>query len=326
MDNLTHTLFAATLANTRLRTAGPGATAALVLASNAPDVDVVTAFTAGGAGYLAMHRGPTHGPLGILALAVATAALVRLFRSDAHLGKLLGVSLAGVVLHVAMDLPTIYGTRLLSPFTDTWFAVDWLPIIDIYLLMALAIGVIAARWRPSVRGKAASVTLAAVIANYVLHAAAHELAMRRAAGRAVACPGAVLERWKPLRTLEAPRGCVAISALPGFVSPFRWRIVERGQDEYRLYDIDLMAGSATPEVRLPAERNDAVVAATATPEARGFLAFARLPLARSQAAPDGATLVQLADVRFMGSPLRLELTRAPEPRRPFAVTIRMSAD
>ena len=54
---------------------GRGSTAALLLASNAPDVDIVT--TAGGAlNYLRWHRGPTHGPLGIVGLGLVCAGLV----------------------------------------------------------------------------------------------------------------------------------------------------------------------------------------------------------------------------------------------------------
>src|SRR5438067_2879918 len=75
MDNLTHTLFGLTLARTPLGRAGRGTTAALVLASNAPDIDIVT--TAGGVlGYLRWHRGPTHGPLGVVGLGLVTAGLV----------------------------------------------------------------------------------------------------------------------------------------------------------------------------------------------------------------------------------------------------------
>src|SRR6202158_116940 len=75
LDNLTHSLFALTLARTPLGRAGRGTTAALLLASNAPDVDIVA--TAGGAiNYLRWHRGPTHGPLGIISLGIATAGLV----------------------------------------------------------------------------------------------------------------------------------------------------------------------------------------------------------------------------------------------------------
>src|SRR5918992_2101289 len=75
MDNLTHTLFAVTLARTPLARAGRGATATLVLASNAPDIDIVAAAN-GALSYLEWHRGPTHGPLGIVGLGVVTAGLV----------------------------------------------------------------------------------------------------------------------------------------------------------------------------------------------------------------------------------------------------------
>src|SRR6185436_7920933 len=75
LDNVTHSLFAATLARTPLGRAGRGTTTALVLASNAPDIDIVT--TAGGAlKYLEWHRGPTHGPIGVIGLGLITAGLV----------------------------------------------------------------------------------------------------------------------------------------------------------------------------------------------------------------------------------------------------------
>src|SRR5438093_10369713 len=75
MDNVTQTLFAATLARTPLSRAGRGTTAALILASNAPDIDIVA--TAGGAvNYLSWHRGVSHGPLGIVGLRGMRSALV----------------------------------------------------------------------------------------------------------------------------------------------------------------------------------------------------------------------------------------------------------
>src|SRR5205807_1419712 len=138
LDNVTHTLVAATLARTKLSRAGRGTTAALVLASNAPDIDIVA--TAGGAlKYLEWHRGPTHGPVGIIGLGVATAGLVwigeRLMKrrssDSASFAMLTAVSMIAICCHVLMDLPTAYGTRLLSPFDWHWFAVDWMPIVDI---------------------------------------------------------------------------------------------------------------------------------------------------------------------------------------------------
>src|ERR1700681_3753102 len=75
MDNVTHTLFALTLARTPLGRGGRGTTAALVFASNAPDIDIVTAL-GGSAHYLEWHPGPPQGPLGVVGLGLITAALV----------------------------------------------------------------------------------------------------------------------------------------------------------------------------------------------------------------------------------------------------------
>src|SRR5690242_15808647 len=74
VDNVTHTLFALTLARTPLGRAGRGATAALVIASNAPDADIVTA-SRGALSYLTWHRGPTHGLLGVVGLGIASGGL-----------------------------------------------------------------------------------------------------------------------------------------------------------------------------------------------------------------------------------------------------------
>src|SRR5215510_6068186 len=79
VDNLTHTLFGLTLSRTPLGRAGRGVTAALVIASNVPDIDIVTTLR-GTAAYLQWHRGPTHGPLGVVVLGLLTAALVRGFQ------------------------------------------------------------------------------------------------------------------------------------------------------------------------------------------------------------------------------------------------------
>src|SRR6266850_5582841 len=134
MDNITHTLFGATLARTPLGRAGRGTTAALIIASNLPDIDIIT--TAGGSiSYLQWHRGPTHGPIGIVGLGLVTAAIVSVaYRiidsrtrpqsteraSVAPFGMLAIVSIVGVLLHVVMDLPTSYGVRVLSPFSWRW--------------------------------------------------------------------------------------------------------------------------------------------------------------------------------------------------------------
>src|SRR5689334_1782510 len=228
-----------TLARTPLGRAGRGTTAALVIASNAPDVDILTSL--GGAGsYLHWHRGPTHGPLGVLVLGLATAAGVAVWtrrsRSghDAPFGILFPIAALGVLFHILMDLPTSYGTRLLSPFDWHWFAVDWMPIVDLYLLIALAAGLVFGRGSPDARRRNAAIVLAVMAANYGVRAVAHHQALAlapRLFGPTLPqpCPGlapgtAVVDSWprsspgvEPT-ALPARRCLVEMAAMPTFFS------------------------------------------------------------------------------------------------------------
>src|ERR1700726_5029443 len=155
MDNVTPPLFALTLARTPLGRAGRGTTATLVLASNAPDIDVV-ATARGARSYLTWHRGPTHGPLGIVGLGLLAAWVVWVGLSilekrspsgepRAPFRLLATIAIISVLFHLLMDLPTSYGLRFLSPFDWHWFAIDWMPIIDVYLLIVLAVGLLFGR-------------------------------------------------------------------------------------------------------------------------------------------------------------------------------------
>ncbi len=332
MDNVTHTLFAATLARTPLGRAGRGTTAALILASNAPDIDIVT--TAGGAmKYLQWHRGMTHGPLGVVGLGLLTAGLVsaglRIFdrerrRDHPSFALLAAVSILGVFFHVLMDLPTSYGTRPLSPFSWRWYGWDWLPILDIYLLGALAAGLaIGQRW-PGARRRNAAIVLALMAANYGFRAASHQRAI--AIAPAVfgpllpdpcepARPRQPIDSWPrpvPLPKEPQERCLVELAALPDFVSPFRWRIVAQLSNSYSALNVNLLdarlqrpAETRAPwrlAVSYPNEWTPAVFEAAATPRAQVFLGFSRFPSVRSVVDRDGVTTVRWTDVRFAPVP------------------------
>ena len=78
-----------------------------------------------------------------------------------------------------MDLPTSYGTRLLSPFDWSWYAIDLMPIIDIYLLAALA----ACFWfgnRLEWRRRNVVIALTLMALNYGVRIAAHRQALAAA--------------------------------------------------------------------------------------------------------------------------------------------------
>ena len=267
MDNLTHSLFGATLARTPLGRAGRGTTAALILSSNAPDIDVVT-VVGGALNYLEWHRGPTHAPLGVVGLGLVTAGLVwsglRAFdrsRSSEHapFRMLAAVSMIGVLLHVALDFPTSYGTRLLSPFDWHWYAADLMPIVDVYLLMALGGGLLFGRGPTAARRRIAVVVLALMMGNYGLRAVSHQRALALAprafgpllpepcapgattgplSGLASHWPREPVEDRRERRDRSATRCLVEIAAIPTFVSPFRWQLIAHLSNAYETQAID----------------------------------------------------------------------------------------
>lgn len=186
------------------------------------------------------------------------------------------VSIVGVCFHVLMDLPTSYGTRWLSPWSWTWFTLDWMPIVDVYLLAILAGGLVApwlsrdraiesARTADARRGRFAASALALAVVLYGIRGAAHHSALEAVAPPSVlasewcadaAGPGTPLDRW-PERVLpHAPRRELAarasragfssdcateLVAIPDFLSPFRWRVIARSRGEYRAADLNLAA-------------------------------------------------------------------------------------
>jgi inner membrane protein len=340
LDNLTHTLVGVTLVRAGLGRRAAGATAAMVIASNIPDADIVTAL-GGQVAYLAAHRGPTHGPLGVIGLGLVAALLAVAWRARRQehraevwkdFGTLATVGITGTLLHVLMDLPTQYGTRLLSPFDETWFSFDWMPIIDIYLWAVLALGLVAARMRREKRQAIARGVLIAVLAIYGVRGALHGRALDRGAatsadGTASPCASAPVLTRHPV-VIEAayagPGRCLQAAALPAFLSPFEWRIIRQQADGYEMRDISLLAEAPlSPRVFVPSESDPAVALARTTKTFRVFLGFSRFPATRAATLPDGTRRVRAVDVRFVGQPPR-GLEPDPQARAPFVATVEVS--
>lgn len=328
MDNITHSLFALTLARTRLRpagSAGRATTAVLLLSSNVSDIDIVAAFSPVPGSYLAAHRGPTHGPLGLVSLALVCAALAsilpRLRRrvdDDAPPApgfvRLTMIALLGVTMHVAMDLPTPYGTRLLSPFSSRWYALDWLPIISIPLWIVLAAGLALGRMWPSRHRVMAAGALILMVVNYAAHAMGHAVAVRQNGGTT---PWRV-ETWngeRPVTCDSTDVPCVSVAAIPSFAGPFAWRMVRPIREGYELVDIDVWKRVRSPARVAPNEENRWTDVARTSHLGAIFYAFARFPAATVVPNDgDGAT-VRIRDVRYTGP------TVAADERSPFIAVI-----
>lgn len=164
MDPFAHTFTGAALAAGGLRKATPLATAALLIGSNAPDIDILLAW-AGDYMSLAHRRGWTHGVLAWAVLPVLLTGLLLAWDSGvrrrrcpeaepARAGPLLMLATLAVLTHPALDWLNNYGIRLLMPFDGRWFYGDALFIIDPWVWLLVG-GASFLCWSRGVAGLAA---------------------------------------------------------------------------------------------------------------------------------------------------------------------------
>jgi inner membrane protein len=277
MDNLTHSLTGLALSRAGLARQTRGGALALVLASNLPDVDVVTAL-GGETSYLAHHRGLSHSVVAAPFLALLLAGALRMALHGSHLRPLLLASFVGVLAHVFMDLWTSYGTRVLEPFTACWYTMDLVFIVDPVVLLVLLFG---AFWPGRLwDGSRSARTCLALLLSYV---AARGVLHARA-----------LER---IRSSLQGQPVVRAAALPFPGNPFVWRaLVDTGR-AYLVGEVPLLENGVSLERREKASETDAVVAARSTPAAAVFLDFSSFPWLEVRDRPDG-WVVSWVDLRF----------------------------
>jgi inner membrane protein len=146
MDNFTHGLigYALARATTRRRSMAEQRAAiwTSIVASNAPDLDLVTNFVSANAklNYLANHRGHTHTLLFALPIGLACAEIfLRVFRA-AEPGarmRLYGLGALAALFHIGFDWLNNYGVHPFFPLDNRWFYGDAIFIIEPLFFAAL---------------------------------------------------------------------------------------------------------------------------------------------------------------------------------------------
>ena len=306
MDNLTHSLVGLALSRAGLNRLTTQATAILLLAANAPDIDVVSA-AGGSLAYLHYHRHLTHSLLMAPVMALLPVLLVRLVSRKPiawHLAYL--VSLVGVASHLALDLTNIYGVRLLLPFSARWLRLDLTSVVDPWIWTALLLAVIApalsrlvageigasgAGSRPAQPGRTPALLALAFIFLYNgTRAVVHQRAL------------AILDSRIYLGA--APLG---IAAFPDTFNPLAWRGLVEGSRFYALFDLNVRKqfDPTTGPFFYRAEDSPALRRASETEPFKIFGAFAQYPIwtVTPISDPPNGSRVQLTDMRF-GSPRR----------------------
>lgn len=308
MDPITHTLAGATFARAGLDRRTPLAAATLMIAANAPDIDVAALFV-GPYASLEYRRGWTHGPIAILALPLVITATILAWdrwhrrRRDPSLppangGAVLLLAAIGVVSHPLLDWLNIYGVRLLSPLSGRWFHGDAAFIVDPWLWLLLGGGLWLARRRQSDPSRAlrtvrtAGTGAAAYVLALIAASAAGERVARRAAeGQGIAGIAQVVYSPAPANPFAAD--LLVVTAGGYRFGRLRWLGGERVRFER---DRDIPRGDwSLPVVRRAMEEGNV----------RRYLAWSQLPYVQvgtPASAGAGGTVVRFGDARFAGFP------------------------
>lgn len=309
MDNLAHTLVGLALADAGLKRKTALATVTLAVAANLPDIDGIIYLFGTGPDALAFRRGWTHGVVAMVVLPLLLAGCINWWnwrfrerRPGARLPVrprwLLALAVIGVWSHPLLDLLNSYGVRLLMPFSDRWFYGDALVIIDPWVWLVLAAGVLWSRRRESQAHRSAAVRagvdarsagLPARIALVVVSAYAVTMAATSLWGRSI------VERVAPAATRGARRTMVA----PVAITPFHRAVVRDLGDRYELGTLSWgwpIRYTATAIV--PVGHDAAASAAVqASLEARKFLTWSRFPRYVVDST-GGARALRIVDVRY----------------------------
>jgi len=274
----------------------PLAAATLMLAANAPDIDILSSMTGNSFGSLAFRRGWTHGPFALLLLpfVITFAILVwdALVRRDRDPSKtpvnpkwVFVLSIVGVLSHPALDWLNTYGIRLLMPFNPTWFHGDAVFIVDPYWWALLGGTLLLARRKSALR----TVRLAALVAlAYPLLLLGMSWQGKRLAREVAAAQG-------------IPQTNVLYQPLPA--NPFRALLILRTDIAYHF---GTLQWAPTPQVRLDGEviprgdwSNPHVVVAKLNPQVRDYLVWSSYPWVKiDTTAADGSATVVFGDARF----------------------------
>jgi inner membrane protein len=303
MDNFTHTLTGIAIGQAGLKRKTRFAMWALIIGSNLPDMDVVSA-AGGEASFLKHHRGITHSLIGLTVLAIILAGAIYYFGRKAipkknqpplSLKWLFILCWVATGCHVLMDYTNQYGIRPFLPFSGQWVSLDIMPIVGVYVLLFLTLGLgtpllmrlvseeVGAKKASAAARNGAIFSLCGILVVWGVRGMAHH----RALGMLNAND---YGQELPERT----------GAFPSPLNPFDWNGVVETKSSYYLLEVNALGNGAhafNAEPMLKAPPSAALVAAEKTRTAKIFLNFARFPWAMVNQTENGYS-VFLRDLRF----------------------------
>lgn len=308
MEPLTHFLTGACISRAGLNRKTALATVTLVLAAEAPDLDVL-GYLHGEVYGFAHHRGITHTLVGVPIMGALTVLVVWGVYSLWHLrrkpdkrprwGLLFGFACIGGLSHILLDFTNNYGVRPFSPFYPRWYSWDIVFIIEPVLWGILVAGLVLPALfglihqeigvkKTGPRGQVGAIlALAGMLAVWGVRDFEHRHAL--AAMQARLYDGAV-----PVR----------VSAYPYWVNPFKWMGVVETKDFFQTMHVDSLTPDVDPDNEAKTyykpEETLVTLAAKKSHLGRVYLDWAHYPLTETEKLenPPGY-VVRFFDLRFM---------------------------
>ncbi len=270
--------------------------ATALVGANLPDVDSLVYFWGDGVDALAFRRGWTHGILAMAVLPVVLAGIMLAFdrfvrrrlrpsRAPAQWRPLLILSAVTVLSHPLLDFLNTYGVRVLAPFSWEWFYGDALFIIDLWVWIALAVGVFLSSRRR--RRDLPNPDRPARIALVFTAAYAVSMMLSGVVGRIAA-------NWSVAGSERRMVGPVPLN-------PLRRQLVLDFGEAYRYGSVEFRPWPSTEvsrEVDPKGAEDPLAREAAATDRGRKFLTWSRFPIFRVQREADGGARVELGDARY----------------------------
>jgi inner membrane protein len=264
MFNSTHTLVGLAIARTRTDEWDRHSAVTAVIASNLPDIEIVTAL-AGTPAYIEHHRGITHSLVGIPILAVLLAALAYTF--SRNFWKTFALILVTMATHPLLDYANNYGWRPFLPFDGTWYYGDILYIFDPFIDMILVLGLLGGGILANRRKFLAWMSLVLVIAYIGVRIELHEMAKSKMAEFVAHDPTA--DKW---------------AVLPQMLSPFTWDGIVQTKTQLVRLNLNVREGAGRETARVERGVSTEIVRQAANAKSADvLLRFARFPAVRVEA-------------------------------------------
>jgi inner membrane protein len=313
MDPITHLMTGAVLARTGFNRKAAYATAAMTLAAEAPDLDVLWSIK-GPIAAFQHHRGWTHTLIGLPLEAAVVVGIVWLAHrwrrnkpskqnAPIHWSRLYLFSLIALLSHLLLDFTNNYGLRPFFPFNPHWYAASIVfifePIIFLLLLAALIapalfglVGNEVGARRSPFRGRGWAITaLIGIVGLWGLRAVEH----RKAIDLAQSADYSNVPNSIPI---------LRVAANPYPMNPFRWQTIAETPLFYQLSTVntlnDTLDTSPQADIFHKPPTTLATLRAKQSWLGEAYLDWSTYPLVTDTGTdPDGITTVTFRDLRFM---------------------------